>query len=107
MEKLVGPTDLRAQAQRFRDAALKLDEAADVLEGIPAHSPTSKMNQPTPLRVRRGRINEMITMLKQEPLPAKTIVERMKVSRGAVYAWLSDREMFENKGGNWHLKSQS
>lgn len=49
----------------------------------------------------------MITMLKQGPLPAKAIVERMKVSRGAVYAWLSDREMFENKGGNWHLKSQS
>lgn len=98
--------DIRDRARKLQAEAKRLLEMADALDELMGPVRNGRIHETGAFILpRRGRINEMIAMLKEEPLPAKEIVARMKVSRGAVYAWLKDRGLFESTpDGKWKLK---
>lgn len=101
--KLASPQQLREQAKRFREAATKMEEVADMLDGgstSPAPEKSANGNGDE-----GGRRQQLINLLKEKgPLRRAEIAEALpKVPKGTLAYLLTQKSHFKRKYRKWHL----
>jgi hypothetical protein len=101
---------LREQARRFEQAARKLLEAADVLDGVVNRNGNlvSVKRPRTMLKVRKGtRADHLRTFLRQRgPSTRKEIIEATKFPLGTINYLLKEKRGFvRDTDGKWTIKA--
>lgn len=110
---LANPRDLRRQARLYEQAAKKLYEAADILDGggqsaSAAAGPERGSSSGGPQARRGSRLPQLQAILREHgPLPRGEIVERSGMPKGTVAYWLKPEHGFEqDEEGRWRLAGE-
>ncbi|HEY8749988.1 MAG TPA: hypothetical protein VIM11_18535 [Tepidisphaeraceae bacterium] len=111
--ELTNASNLREQAARFRDAANKMDEVADILEGTNGQKTVAKNktnpDRPTRLQKRTGtRLDQLKKyLLAHGPMYRKDVMDKSGIPVGTVaYLLKSQNGFVADPDGRWTVKTE-